>query len=91
MGLHRYWFEFEISPGELGQYPSYAGLALGCGVTAHTLDDAFGILRQGIFKQDPLRCWIPAYRQMETFADSEEAAEREARARVEWLVDKEPS
>lgn len=54
MELHRYWFEFAIAPGELGQFPSYSGLGWGCGVTAHNYDDAIAILRDRIFKSDPV-------------------------------------
>jgi hypothetical protein len=53
-GLRRFWLRFAISPGELGQYPSYAGLGLGCGVTAYSLDDAKAVLRQELFRDDPL-------------------------------------
>lgn len=52
--LHRFWLRFNISPGELGQYSSYAGLWLGCGVTAYSLDDAKSVLTQMIFREDPL-------------------------------------
>lgn len=52
--LRPYWFEFEIAPGDLDQNPSYAGLSWGCGVTAYGYDDAIDILRQTIFRQDPL-------------------------------------
>lgn len=52
--LHRYWLEFEISPGDLGQHPSYAGLSHGCGVTAYTSDDAKQLLQQVLFGDDPL-------------------------------------
>lgn len=54
MQLHRYWFEFSISPGEIGHYHSYAGLDWGCGVTAYDYDDAFAILREAVFKDDPM-------------------------------------
>jgi hypothetical protein len=54
MELHRYWFEFEIAPGDLDENPSYAGLSWGCGVTAYNYDDAVEILRQRVFKEDPL-------------------------------------
>jgi len=52
--LHRYWVEFEITPGELGMYPSYAGLGLGCGVTGCTWDDALRLLRERLFQNDPV-------------------------------------
>lgn len=54
MELHRYWIEFAISPGELGMFPSYAGLSWGCGVTAYNYDDAMKLLRERIFKSDPV-------------------------------------
>jgi hypothetical protein len=52
--LHRFWFTFAISPGELGQHYSYAGLGYGCGVTAYSLEDALNVLRQELFRDDPL-------------------------------------
>jgi hypothetical protein len=53
MTLTRYWFEFNISPGELTTYPSYAGLSYGCGVSAYSYDDAIKILQEKLFGKDP--------------------------------------
>jgi hypothetical protein len=53
MTLRRYWFEFDISPGELAMYLSYVGLSYGCGVTAHSHDDAVKILHELLFGEDP--------------------------------------
>ena len=51
--LRRYWFAFNIAPGEVGIYPSYAGLSYGCGVTAYTYDDAIHVLHEKLFKDAP--------------------------------------
>ena len=40
------------------------------------------------FSEEPLeRCWVPHGKFSECFAPSPEAAEREARRRVDWLRD----
>jgi hypothetical protein len=52
--LHRFWLQFSIAPGDLDRYSSWAGLSLGCGVTAFTFEDAVAVLRQTIFGDDPL-------------------------------------
>jgi hypothetical protein len=52
--LHRFWLQFSIAPGDLDQYSSWAGLSLGCGVTAFTFEDAVAVLRQTVFGEDPL-------------------------------------
>lgn len=54
MNLVRYWIEFEISPGELTMYPSYAGLAYGCGVTAPSYEEAVDTLVEKLFRKDPI-------------------------------------
>jgi hypothetical protein len=51
--LRRFWLRFAIAPGELGRYPSYAGLGLGCGVTAYCLGDAKTVLNEVLFRGDP--------------------------------------
>jgi hypothetical protein len=53
MTLRRFWFEFNISPGELTTYRSYAGLSYGCGVTAYSYDDAISVLHESLFGDDP--------------------------------------
>jgi hypothetical protein len=52
--LRRFWLRFSISPDEFGDYHSYAGLGLGCGVTAYSLHDAKSIVVQELFREDPL-------------------------------------
>jgi hypothetical protein len=52
--LHRFWLRFAIAPGDLDRFPSYAGLGLGCGVTAYSLDDAKQVLGEVLFRGDPL-------------------------------------
>ena len=52
--LRRFWLRFSISPDELGDYHSDAGLGLGRGVTAYSLDDAKSIVVQEQFREDPL-------------------------------------
>jgi hypothetical protein len=52
--LRKFWLRFAMSPGEVSRYPSWAGLGLGCGVTAYSLDDARGVLREALFRGDPL-------------------------------------
>lgn len=42
--MHRYWFRFALPPEQLP-----IGAAIGCGVTAPTLDDALRLLRERIF------------------------------------------
>ncbi len=51
--LRRYWLEFNIAPGEVTSYPSYAGLSYGCGVTAYSYDDAIKLLHEKLFGDDP--------------------------------------
>ena len=50
-GLHRYGFRFEAGSGERTASP------LGCGVTAFSVDDAVGLLRERIFQGGE----VPAY------------------------------
>jgi hypothetical protein len=45
MKLRRFWAEFELSG--LEYIP--AGIAIGCGVTAFSFDDAMGLIRDSIF------------------------------------------
>ena len=52
--LRRFWLCFAIAPAELARYRSYAGLGFGCGVTAYSLDDARTVLREVLFKGDPI-------------------------------------
>lgn len=52
--LRRYWFEFEICEDDVFRYPSYAGLGRGCGVTAYDQNDALLLLREHLFREDPL-------------------------------------
>ncbi len=52
--LHRFWFRFAISPGDLDRYASYAGLGLGCGVTAFDPEDARRVLQCLLFGLDPI-------------------------------------
>jgi len=52
--LKRFWFEFDISEDALRRYSSYSGLGLGCGVTAYSYEDALVVLRERLFKKDPL-------------------------------------
>lgn len=52
--MRRFWLRLSISPGELGQYSSYAGLGFGCGVTAYSLEDARSILVAQLFGDDPM-------------------------------------
>lgn len=52
--LHRYWFDFNITPNQLSEYATYAGFSYGCGVTAYSLEDALQVLRQSVFGSDPL-------------------------------------
>jgi hypothetical protein len=40
--MKRYWFKFE-------KLPKPSAINLGCGVTAHTYDDAIALLRERIF------------------------------------------
>lgn len=49
-------------------------------------DGSFGF-KSFRFSDDPLElCWIPHGRYSECFAPTAEAAEREARGRVDWLI-----
>src|SRR5262245_34608723 len=53
--LKRFWFEFEISEDGIRRYSSYTSvLRLGCGVTAYSYEDALVVLRERLFKEDPL-------------------------------------
>ena len=49
-------------------------------------DGSFGFEEWYFSRPPDEKCWVPANRQMITFTDSAESAEREARARVEWLT-----
>lgn len=49
-GLRRYWFEFAIV--ETAMLP--AGIALGCGVTAWTAEDALRIIQTSVFGNQPM-------------------------------------
>lgn len=51
--LRRFWFEFDISPGELTTYRTYAGLSYGCGVTTYDYDDAVSLLHEKLLGADP--------------------------------------
>ena len=55
--LRRYWFEFDVpqrrhEAGTLDGEDTFAVRA--CGVTAFTLDDAVGLLRERVFRDGPL-------------------------------------
>jgi hypothetical protein len=52
--LHRFWLQFSIAPGDVDRYSSWAGLGLGCGITAFTFEDALAVVRQAILGGDPL-------------------------------------
>lgn len=52
--LRRYWLEFEVSEADVSRYSSYAGLQRGCGVTAYSQEDALVLLREHLFRNDPL-------------------------------------
>ncbi len=52
--LHRYWLEFDIAPGDMEAYPSFAALTLGCGVTAFDYEDALVVLAEEVLRGDPL-------------------------------------
>lgn len=45
--LTRYWFEFE-------SLPRPSALNIGCGVTAHNVDDAKSLMQEWIFSGEPL-------------------------------------
>jgi hypothetical protein len=47
--LHRYWFRFE---GDARSLP--AGLAMGCGVTAHSRHEAAELIRRQVLSNDEL-------------------------------------
>lgn len=42
--LHKYWFEFDVTPPRTDVQSPYIRLAQGCGVTAFTCDDALSII-----------------------------------------------
>jgi len=46
MQLHRYWLVFEVS--DLDSHP--VGTHLGCGITAHSLDDALILAREEVWR-----------------------------------------
>ena len=49
--LKRYWFEFDLSEGELSSY--YACFPTrGCGITAYDFNDALKIMRLFILRDD---------------------------------------
>lgn len=46
--LHPYWFQFE-------PIPTPTPLNLGCGVTAHSFEDALALLTESVLNQGPYR------------------------------------
>ncbi len=50
MGLHRFWFEFDLS---IEDSPP-AGTLLGCGVSAYDYDDAINLIKERVFDDDKL-------------------------------------
>lgn len=51
--LIRYWIQFEFGEAPY-HYASYMSLRGGCGVTAYDLADALVVLREKLFKTDPI-------------------------------------
>ena len=49
MMLRRFWFEF----GQSDAHTLPPGVQLGCGITAWTIDDALGLLRNCVFRGRP--------------------------------------
>ena len=52
--LTRYWIEFDISTTVLQGYATMHGVGLGCGVTAHSHDDALKLIRASVFWDGPV-------------------------------------
>ena len=50
LAFHRYWFEFECSPGI--DWPP--GIGYGCGVTAMDYEDAVGLVSTHVFRGEPM-------------------------------------
>jgi hypothetical protein len=48
--LHKYWFEFDVT---LADSPPL-GTLLGCGVTARSREEAVTMLKERVFRADPL-------------------------------------
>ncbi len=47
----RFWFEFDVNMDD-NDIP--AGISMGCGVTAHSYDDALILLKGRVFKDKPV-------------------------------------
>ena len=50
-------------------------------------DGTFGFVELYFSEHPDEQSWIPTHHQMTTFSDTAAAAEREPRARVDWLIE----
>jgi hypothetical protein len=50
MKLYRYWFKFKLSIND----PHPIGTLLGCGVTASSKPEALELLRERVFRSNPM-------------------------------------